>query len=160
MTDASNNGNDASTSNAQNAQVQNQQQISTQHNNNSSNNNGKDDTMMITTNNNTNGNNNNSAEKDAEKEADNYQIQNPGRVVPKQVQFIEFAKNSRWSMVKKGEKAFGILLCRDNAPEEVVEYVREQAVVGGQANEGAVNGAEADGEVAAPEPFEYVPRDT
>eukprot|EP01026_Neomeris_dumetosa_P063819 TRINITY_DN6061_c0_g2_i2.p4 TRINITY_DN6061_c0_g2~~TRINITY_DN6061_c0_g2_i2.p4 ORF type:complete len:166 (-),score=32.31 TRINITY_DN6061_c0_g2_i2:397-837(-) len=127
-------------------------------------NNGKDE-QVTKTNKDTNGTK--ETQKNKEKEPDSYQLSNPARVVPKQVEYVEFMKGGRWQMVKGDERPVGIVLCRDTTPDQMVEYVREQEQAREQRNENGNGpaseemGGNNEAEVAAPEPFEYViPRDT
>eukprot|EP01025_Chloroclados_australasicus_P016522 TRINITY_DN1831_c0_g1_i4.p2 TRINITY_DN1831_c0_g1~~TRINITY_DN1831_c0_g1_i4.p2 ORF type:complete len:487 (-),score=45.52 TRINITY_DN1831_c0_g1_i4:479-1939(-) len=116
---------------------------------------------------NANGDNNDTQEP--KNEPNTYFLQNPARVVPQQVEYVEFPKDGRWQAVNTNKRVFGIIVCKDSSPQEKIDYVREDASLGLQ-NQSNINGPNVavdgnvagnpDGEVSAPEPFEYVPRDS
>jgi len=78
-------------------------------------------------------------------------LSNPARVTTRQRKFLSFDVDERYKPVKQAD-LFGILMLKDNKPDQPEEYVTpSKPTVGGEGH-----GDESD-EPEAPEPFDYDP---
>jgi len=76
---------------------------------------------------------------------------NPARVLPSQLKYISFKKDSRYQPVKKRD-LFGILLLKDSSPEQEETIIVPSAPTAEVKANTAPDEAEEPG---PPEPFEY-----
>ncbi|KAK9477850.1 armadillo-type protein [Lipomyces japonicus] len=91
------------------------------------------------------------AEEVNDKDIKGYQIKNLSRVVPAQLKYISFAKNERFTPVKKFRSSGGIVIVRDNVGLRVktnfIKTVRERNLPPEEQDE--------EDEAPIPEPFDY-----
>jgi len=93
------------------------------------------------------------SKKKKEEEPEFEELKNPARVTYKQKRYLSFDVDDRYTPVKRGE-IFGIVLLRDNKPEQDEVFVTpSKPAIGGEPT------AEDDvgDEPSAPEPFDYDP---